>query len=122
MLRSGVLYMIQVYVEDYGDIITIALCGLLTRDTLKEAEESWTEQLDRKPQMLAFNLRELTQIDSVAINHLFKLATSASANNVPLIIYDMNEGLSKVFEVIKLDRIIPIISRRQFETDYLKNR
>lgn len=111
--------MFQVFVEDYGDIITIQICGILTRETLTEAEESWNEQLERKPQVLAFNLRELSQVDSVAINHLFKLAKSASGKDVKLVIYDVNQGLSKIFEVIKLDRVIPIVSLRQFEADYM---
>ncbi len=114
--------MIHIFEEDFGDIISITMSGTLSRDSLMEAEESWSELMAKKPQLLAFNLKDLTQIDSVAINHLFKLAKIASEKNVRLVIYDVNESLGKILEVIKLDQVIPIVSRKQFELEYLKNR
>jgi len=112
--------MITVNIDDFGSIVIIHFYGILTRDTIKEVEEAWNDQLEKSPDVIAFDLKGLTQIDSISINHVFKLSRIAAEKNVNLIIFDANESLKKIFEVIKLDKVITFISKQKFESEYLK--
>ncbi|OHD66991.1 MAG: hypothetical protein A2176_16080 [Spirochaetes bacterium RBG_13_51_14] len=113
--------MIDLQTEEIGPVAVIHFYGILTRDTLRDAEEAWNDQLERRPEVLAFDFKGLSQIDSISINHIFKLARTASERNMKLIIYDMNESLKKVFEVIRLDKVVEFVSKQKFEADYLKD-
>ncbi len=112
--------MITVNIEDFGTVIILHFYGILTRETIKEVEETWNDQLEKSPDIIAFNLRDLTQIDSISINHVFKLSRIAAEKNVKLVIVDANESLKKIFEVIKLDKVITFMSKQKFDSEYLK--
>jgi anti-anti-sigma factor len=112
--------MIIVNVDDFGTVAVLHFCGILTSDTIKEAEETWNDQLEKSPEVIAFDLKELTQIDSISINHVFQLSRIAAEKNIQLIIFDANEPLKKIFEVIKLDRVITFMTKQKFESEYLK--
>jgi anti-anti-sigma factor len=112
--------MLNISIEEVGDITMIFLEGMLMRDTLRDAEEVWNEQLNKNPEIIAFNLKGLAQIDSISINHLFRLSKRAIEKDIEIIIYDINENIRKIFDVIKLTRVIPVMPRQKFENDYLK--
>jgi anti-anti-sigma factor len=112
--------MINLTVDDFGTVIVMHFFGILTRDTIKEVDETWNEQLEKGPDIIAFDLKDLTQIDSVSINHVFKLSRSAAEKNIKLIAFDANESMKKIFEVIKLDRVITFMPRQKFEYEYLR--
>jgi anti-anti-sigma factor len=112
--------MITLDVDDFGTVVVIHFFGILTRDTIKEVEETWNDQLEKNPDTIAFDLKQLTQIDSISINHIFKLSRNAAEKNIKLIAFDANESLKKIFEVIKLDKVITFMSRPKFESEFLK--
>ena len=112
--------MISLYTEELSNVIIIHASGALTLETLKEAEDVWHEELDKCPEILAFDLREIIDIDSISINHLFKLAKMAAEKTVKLIICDTNEHLENIFDVIKLNRVITIMPKQKFYDEYIR--
>ena len=112
--------MISISTEEINDVIVIHIKGILTIEHIKEAEEVWLEQLEKRPKILAFELSEITEVDSVAINHIIKLVRAAAEMDVKLIICDTNEQLEKIFKVIKLDRVITIMPNKKFQDEYIR--
>ncbi|MBP7736080.1 MAG: STAS domain-containing protein [Spirochaetes bacterium] len=114
--------MIDIITERYGPVIVMQFRGTLTREVLKIVEEAWSDEIDTspEPEVIALDFKAVTQIDSICINHIFKMARIAENKHVTLIIYDVFESLKKIFEVIKLDKVIPILTKQQFESQYLK--
>lgn len=112
--------MINLDIDDFGTIVVIHFYGILTRDTIKEVEETWNEQMEKSPDVIAFDFNKLTQIDSISINHVFKLSRIAAEKNIQLIAFDANESMKKIFEVIKLDKVITFMPKQKFESEYLK--
>ena len=106
------------YTEELSGIIIIHISGTLTRNHLKEAEDIWNEELNKKPEILALDLKDVPQIDSITINHLFKFSERAVKEDVKLIIYDVSDELKKIFDLIKLDRVITFMTRNKFEEEY----
>lgn len=113
--------MLDINIETIGDVVIMHFKGTLTRDVLKDLEDAWEDEALRSPGMIALDFKNITQIDSICINHLFKMVRMSKDKNFDLVIYDVFESLKKIFEVIKLDRIVTIMSRQQFESSYLKN-
>jgi anti-anti-sigma factor len=112
--------MISLYVEDFNKVIIIHASGTLTTESLKEAEDLWNEQLDKRPEVLAFDLKGVTDIDSVSINHIFKLVKTAGKMEVKLVICDINEHLLQVFKIIRVDRVIPVMPIQNIFDEYIK--
>ncbi|HOO72246.1 MAG TPA: STAS domain-containing protein [Spirochaetota bacterium] len=112
--------MLTHYTEELPDIIIIHLNGSLTREYLKEAEDTWNEQLKKRPEVLALNLRGLMTIDSISLNHFFNLSKKAAARDVKLIIYDVSDELRNLFELIKLESLVTIMTDKKFHETYVR--
>jgi anti-anti-sigma factor len=118
---EGGLYMMSIHAEEIGPVTIMYFQGILTRETLKELEDQWSEYFAKRPAVIAFDFRDLGQVDSISINHIFKMSRAAKDKNVKLVIFNINEPLFKIFEVIKLDRVVTIMTKSKFENEYLKS-
>ncbi len=113
--------MIDINAERYGHVTIMNFHGVLTRQELKDLDDAWNEEVSHSPEVIALNFRDITQIDSICINHLFKMVRTAEEKGFKLVIYDIFESLKKIFEVIKLDKVIPVMTRQKFESTYMKD-
>lgn len=114
--------MIDINTERYGPVVVMHFRGILTREVLKIVEEAWSDEIDTspEPEVIALDFKAVSQIDSICINHIFKMARIAENKQVRLIIIDVFDSLKKIFEVIKLNKVIPILTKQQFEAQYLR--
>jgi anti-anti-sigma factor len=113
--------MLHIEIEKVGDAVILHVAGSLVLQTIADAEETWRNALDIGPELIGLDFRNLSQIDSISINHLFKLVRAANDRGIRLVIYDVNEELLEILKVIRLDTIIAIVTKNKFETDYLKD-
>jgi anti-anti-sigma factor len=111
---------ITYYTEEYPVVTILHMTGSMTRDCLKETDAIWDEQLRKKPPVLALNLKGVVSIDSITLNHLFNLTREASRQEVKLIICDASEELNKLFEIVKLERAVLVLTREKFHEKYLR--
>jgi anti-anti-sigma factor len=112
--------MIEISTDQHGPVVIMHFHGTLTREVLKDMEDAWSDEVDKMPDVIALDFRDVTQIDSISINHIFKMARIAENKKIKLIMFDVFESLKKIFEVIKLDKVITIMTRQQFVAAYLK--
>ena len=111
--------MLTSYTEEFSDVIVLHMTGIMTLNFLKDIEERWDEQLRKRPGVLALNLKGVVTIDSITINHLFNLNKRASAMNVKLIICDTSEELKRIFELIKMERVVTMMDYNKFHQEYI---
>lgn len=107
-------------IETIDGISLLYLQGILTRDTIAEFESICSQVVNNEPEVIALNFKDVRHIDSVSINHLFKLAKKAQEKEIQLIIYDMEEPIQQILEMIKLDRVIVFMTREKFFEEFLK--
>lgn len=113
--------MIEIKSDRYGPVVILHFHGNLTREALKDVQDAWSDEVDARPDVIALDFRDVAQIDSICINHIFKMAKTAEKETIRLVIFDVYETLKKIFEVIKLDRVVTIMTKQQFESAYLKD-
>ena len=111
--------MLKIEIQNVERITIIHITGDLVSTIIEKFESTSTQALKNNPEILAINMKFVTHIDSIAINHLFRLTKKANEENIKLIIYDVSQKIKEILEVIKFDRIVKITSKEQFEKDYL---
>lgn len=72
-------------------------------------------QLTHEPnQRIYLNLKGISFIDSTGFNTLLKVQRIASLNNIRLIIYNVNEDVLELFELLGLNNEFEIINTTPF--------
>lgn len=112
--------MLTSYVEEYPGVSIIHINGIMVCEHLQNVEQMWNAELEKRPEVLAFELKGVLDIDSITINRLFKMAKKASELDVKVIVYNTNEQLLDVFEIVKLTRIITVMGHEKFQKEYIQ--
>ncbi len=111
--------MIDIEIEQHGDVIIIFLRGEFYLESVDRAEETWNEVVAKQPKVVAINCRHIKFIDSSAIGILVKFLNNAMRQKIDLIFYDLNENLYAVFRTAKLENFFTILSKEEFEAKYI---
>lgn len=112
--------MVLITVEDHGKVVIINIDGEFYIDSIESAEQIWNQQLARYPKVMAINCKNIKYIDSSAIGILVKFLNGAMKQKTEMVFYDLNESILGVFKTAKLNNFFKIMSKTQFEMDYLE--
>lgn len=112
----------EVIAEVRGSITIISLDGEFSLGNVKDVERVWNEQVSASPAFIAFDCKKLTFIDSSAIGTLVKFLNASSKAGFKMLFFDPSESLGRIFHTAKLNRIFTVISREEFEQNYLNAR
>ena len=112
--------MISISYEDHGKVIILIIEGDFYIESIEHAEKMWNEQLSKRPKVMAINCKNIKYIDSSAVGILVKFLNSAMKMNTELIFFDLSETIISVFKTAKLGNFFKIMSRTQFEMEYLE--
>jgi anti-sigma B factor antagonist len=93
--------------------------GALNTKVIVEFDEICDNVLHKKPEILAMDCSSLDFIDSVGINHLFKLSHQAASAEAKFVLYDLNPTIRHIFQVTSLDKLLTILTKESFEAEYL---
>ena len=112
--------MISISHEDHGKVIILIIEGDFYIESIEHAERMWNEQLLKRPKVMAINCKNIKYIDSSAVGILVKFLNNAMKMNTELVFFDLSEPIINVFKTAKLGNFFKIMSRTQFEMDYLE--
>ncbi len=112
--------MISISFEDHGKVIVLNIEGDFYIDNIAKAEEIWNEQLLKRPRVMGINCKKISFIDSSAVGMLVKFLHVAMKNNIELIFFDPSDTIIGVFQTAKLVNFFKIMTRTQFEMEYLE--
>jgi anti-anti-sigma factor len=112
--------MVVITTEDHGKVIIMNIEGEFYIDSLENAEQAWNLVLEKKPKVVALNCKSIKYIDSSAIGILVKFLNSALKQKAEMIFYDLNDSIMTVFRTAKLNNFFKIMSKTQFEMEYLE--
>jgi anti-anti-sigma factor len=111
--------MINLHIEQFGDIIILNIEGTFNIDSMENVESIWMAQVTKKPRLIAINCKMLVSLDSSAIGFIVKFFNYAMSRGIMLIFYDLNPLLQKLFVTARLNRYFVITTRSEFENRYV---
>jgi len=111
--------MIDLYFEQFGDIVVVHLNGTFDIDNVAKIEAVVMDQINKGPQLIAINCKGLESMDSSAIGSIVKMLHSAKTRGIMLLFYDLNPMLQKLLVTAKLNRYFNITTRSDFENRYV---
>ncbi len=109
----------NIQVEEYKSLIVISIIGEFFVEHIQQVNDVWSEQVAKKPKIIAINCKELNYVDSSAIGALVKFLNSAQEEKIKLLFYDLSTSIKQIFDTAGLDTFFTIISRSEFESKYL---
>ena len=112
--------MIDIDVEEHGDISIIFINGEFYIESVEFAERIWNEQVAKKPRVIGINCKNIKFIDSSAIGILVKFLNSAMKLKIDLVFFDLSDTVFSVFKAAKLGTFFKILSDSEFSIEYLK--
>jgi anti-anti-sigma factor len=110
--------MIDLHVEQFGEIIIFHLEGVFNIDSLARVERVWAEQVNKVPRLIAINCMKLVSLDSSAIGSIVKFFNYATSRGIMMVFYDLNPQLQNLFETAKLTRYFNITTMSEFKNRY----
>lgn len=112
--------MISISCKNEGDVSIITINGEFYIESIDYAEKVWNEQLARKPKTIAIDCKNIKFIDSSAIGILVKFLNTAMKMKIELVFFDLSDTIMNVFKTAKLSNFFKILTRTQFEMEYLE--
>jgi len=111
--------LISLSVTEKGKIVILSINGDLNTKNVIETKAKIQEILEKSPEVLALDCKNLHNFDSSGLGLFINLVKTAKEKDFELFFLDLNENVSSLFDISKLDTFLTIISSEEFNTTYL---
>jgi anti-sigma B factor antagonist len=109
----------ELNVEQKNSVVIVSIKGEFHIGNVNKFEELWHGLIEKKPEVIAINCKELEYIDSSAIGTLVKFLNNAMSKKIKLIFFDLNAAIQNIFKTARLDNFFTITTREKVEREYL---
>jgi len=112
-------YISEVEINQKGKVVIITLPKYFYIGNIIEVEQSWESILMKEPAVIGFDCEKLEFIDSSAIGTLVKFFNSSVKNNIEMYVFGLKNELIKIFDTTKINRVMSVINKSEFESRFL---
>jgi len=113
-------YISAVEIKRKGSVIIVSLPKYFYIGNIAEIEQAWDKILNNEASVIGFDCDKLEFIDSSAIGTLVKFFNSSVKNNIQMFIFGLRSELQKIFETTKIDRVMSVVTKEEFDERFLK--
>ena len=107
-------------IEKVDGITIIQITGEMVSSNIEGFENACEIALKDDPEIIALDTEFTEQIDSISINHLFQLGKKLIEKESDFFALQISPRISELLEVIRFDSIVKIMTKEQFEKDYIR--
>ena len=100
------------------NIVNIKLIGKYDIEELLFFSTVFSDEISKRPEIIALDLEELTYIDSSGIGSLIRYVNIALKENIEFICYNLNKNIENIFKISKLDQFLNILSNDDYQKKY----
>lgn len=111
--------MFDINAETRKDIIIFHIKGDFFIENIRQVEAFWETQVSKNPRIIALNCEHLEHVDSSAIGTIVKFFNETMKKNINMVFFNLNTDIKNLFETAHLGKLFKIMTRHQFETEYL---
>lgn len=112
--------MLKVSSSTQGNIIVITFSGEVVLSNVDKARSIFHEEIESAPEAVAFDCRGVTSLDSSGLGMFIGFSKEATKRNMKIILYDIPEEISRLFNISKLTGFFEITSEEEFKKTYLR--
>ena len=112
-------YISEVEINQKGKVVIITLPKYFYIGNIIEVEQSWENILKKEPSVIGFDCQKLEFIDSSAIGTLVKFFNSSVKHNIEMYVFGLKSELIKIFDTTKINRVMSVIDKSEFEERFL---
>jgi len=109
----------ELNVEQKNTMTIVHIKGEFHIGNVNKFEELWHGLIEKKPEVIAIDCRNLEYIDSSAIGTLVKFLNNAMSKKIKLVFFDLNNAIQNIFKTARLDNFFTITTREKLEKEYL---
>ena len=100
------------------NVVNIKLIGKYDIEELLFFSTLFTDEISKKPKVIALDLEELSYIDSSGIGSLIRYMNMSAKENIEFLCYNLSDNIENIFKISKLDRFLTILSQDAFRKKY----
>lgn len=113
-------YISAVEIKRKGNVVVVSLPKYFYIGNIAEIEGAWEKIVNNEVLVIGFDCDKLEFIDSSAIGTLVKFFNSSVKNNIEMHVFGLRSELQKIFETTKIDRVMSVIPKDEFNDRFLK--
>lgn len=110
--------MSDISIEEREGLVIIHIFGPIIGHNVSKFEETWNMLIEKGPDVLAINFKDVYKMDSLGISHLIKLSQKARERGVELVLYALSDEIHGLLEQSDLERFFQILTKEEFESSY----
>jgi anti-anti-sigma factor len=88
---------------------------------IKDVEAVFSMLIDKKPETIAINCKDLVSVDSTAIATMVKILRKTRELSIRLVFYDLSLNIQNTFNLMTLNKFFTIMSLERFEQEFGSN-
>ncbi|MBN2040093.1 MAG: STAS domain-containing protein [Spirochaetes bacterium] len=96
------------------NLVNIKLIGKYDIEELLFFSTVFSDEISKKPEVIALDLEELTYIDSSGIGSLIRYMNIATKENIEFLCYNLNKNIEDIFKISKMDQFLHILSNDDY--------
>ncbi len=100
-------------------IVRLKISNSLFLGNLGELEKAWREALSYSPEVIGLDFENVDFIDSSGLGTLVKFYNKSLELGFAMHLCSVSEAVKKFFERTRIDSIVSIITKEEFEKQYM---
>jgi anti-anti-sigma factor len=113
-------FKVKIDIIQHGKVTIVKLPRNFYIGNIIDIEDAWEKLVIGMPEIVGFDCEILEFIDSSAIGTLVKFFNNSVKKDIKMYIFGLKGDLIKIFETTKIDRVMAVVSREEFEEQFLK--
>lgn len=113
-------FKVKIDIIEHDGVSVVKLPRNFYIGNIVDIEEVWEKIIAGKPKVVGFDCERLVFIDSSAIGALVKFFNKSVKQDIKMYVFGLKKDLLKIFETTKIDRIMAVVSKEDFEELFLK--
>ena len=85
---------------------------------IKDVEAVFSMLIEKKPETIAINCKDLVSVDSTAIATMVKILRKTRELSIRLVFYDLSLNIQNTFNLMTLNKFFTIMSLERFEQEF----
>jgi len=105
---------------EQGSIVIVTFVGDIILSNSEEIKGVFRQCLENGPEIVGIDCKGAHTMDSSGLGMFIGFSKDAARKNARIVIMDLPEGISRLFNMSKLDTYFDLMTRQDFQKTFVK--